>query len=136
MPLFLRRQFFMLKTPYGKNKCVPSRHNPMAVETWLDFYNLFQKCLWVNSVLAVGKMKFSRRQRNKENPCEKSQGTQTWPYIDLGISGVNKFFFSFPLSNIPPAKLSPPQSPPPLLPPLYLIALWPYQVTHLKYILQ
>lgn len=52
-PIALKKPILCAEdTEWKKQRCLLDTI-PVAVETWLDFYNLFQKYLCVDSVLAV-----------------------------------------------------------------------------------
>lgn len=93
----LRSQFCVLRTLCGKNKDVPFLMVPMAVDTWLDFYNLFQEYLCVDSVLAMGGNTVF--QNIEKKPKEKESVILSWPYIYLVHQvSINSYLPSFPQS--------------------------------------
>lgn len=107
-PIAPKKQFCMLRTLYGgkKKHCMKKKMFlldtiPMAGDTWLDFYNLFQKYLCVDSVSAMCENVVF--QKIEKMSMEKICGTQTWPNIDLGISGINQLFLPLPHTKSEPS---------------------------------
>lgn len=99
-----------------KTNVSPLETISMEVEMWLEFYNLFQKYVCVDSLLAVeGYIVFQKigKRVGGKNLC-----VQTWPYIDLSISAVNQLLLFLAPPSILPPKLSPSQ-PLALLPQLF-----------------
>lgn len=54
-PIAPKRPVLCAEDTVGKTKISLLDTIPMAVETWLEFYNLFQIYLCVDSVLAIGR---------------------------------------------------------------------------------